>query len=282
VEATKFTEVGYHGRDVDSIIKDLLDVSLTLVKELKSESLREEIRAPVEARLLEAITGPAAAEDTIESFRALLREGALDEREVVVEVPVKEGPGGRGGGGGERGGGGSGSSASGSGGDMEVSIVSGGSLDFNELMSRLRGEGGGRGGGGSGGAGGAGGKVPLTRRWMKVREARAALEEAELDRRLSAMDLRREAVVLAEENGIVFIDEIDKLISNKSKHSGDASSEGVQRDLLPLIEGTSIEVRCVRCCRRRAAPALAACCAALPSALSRPPRPRPPPSAPRA
>jgi ATP-dependent HslUV protease ATP-binding subunit HslU len=72
-----------------------------------------------------------------------------------------------------------------------------------------------------------------------------ALEEAEVERRLSAIDLRREAVVLAEENGIVFIDEIDKLISNKSKHSGDASSEGVQRDLLPLIEGTTVEVRSV-------------------------------------
>ena len=78
---------------------------------------------------------------------------------------------------------------------------------------------------------------------MKVREARIALEDAEVEKRLSGVDLRREAVVLAEQNGIVFIDEIDKLVSNRSKHSGDASSEGVQRDLLPLIEGTVIEVR---------------------------------------
>ena len=83
----------------------------------------------------------------------------------------------------------------------------------------------------------------IFRKTLKVKDARVALEEVELEKRLSGMDLRREAVVLAEENGIVFIDEIDKLISNKSKHSGDASSEGVQRDLLPLMEGTSIDVR---------------------------------------
>ena len=87
------------------------------------------------------------------------------------------------------------------------------------------------------------GRVHLVERTMKVREARIALEDAEVEKRLSGVDLRREAVVLAEQNGIVFIDEIDKLVSNRSKHSGDASSEGVQRDLLPLIEGTVIEVR---------------------------------------
>ena len=108
-------------------------------------------------------------------------------------------------------------------------------------------------GGGVGGLGGrSSSRIPMQRKWMKVKEARAALEDAELERRLSTMDLRREAVTLAEENGIVFIDEIDKLISNKSKHSGDASSEGVQRDLLPLIEGTTIEVRCVGVVKQRA------------------------------
>jgi len=227
VEATKFTEVGYHGRDVDSIMKDLLDASLTLVKELKSESLREEIKGPVEDKLLEAITGPAAAEDTLESFRSLLREGALDDRDVVVDVPVKEGSSGKGGGLNISSVGGAGP-----GGDVEVSVGPGNSIDISELMSRI-----------SGGAGRMGVKTTSQRRTLKVKEARVALEEVELEKRLSGMDLRREAVTLAEENGIVFIDEIDKLISNKSKHSGDASSEGVQRDLLPLIEGTSIDVR---------------------------------------
>jgi ATP-dependent HslUV protease ATP-binding subunit HslU len=78
---------------------------------------------------------------------------------------------------------------------------------------------------------------------MKVREARIALEDAEVEKRLSGVDLRREAVVLAEQNGIVFIDEIDKLVSNRSKHSGDASSEGVQRDLLPIVEGSSVTTK---------------------------------------
>lgn len=78
---------------------------------------------------------------------------------------------------------------------------------------------------------------------MKVKDARAALTEAEIDKKLASLDLRREAVTLAEQNGIVVIDEIDKIVSNKSRHSGDASAEGVQRDLLPLIEGTSVDVR---------------------------------------
>jgi ATP-dependent HslUV protease ATP-binding subunit HslU len=108
-------------------------------------------------------------------------------------------------------------------------------------MARLSG-----GGGGAGGMGamlGGGRKAVLTERTLKIKDARVALEDAEVERRLASVDLRREAVTLAEQNGIVFIDEIDKLISNRSKHSGDASSEGVQRDLLPLIEGTVIEVR---------------------------------------
>lgn len=91
--------------------------------------------------------------------------------------------------------------------------------------------------------GGRSGKPPTTRRMMKVKDARAALTEAEIEKKLASLDLKREAVTLAEQNGIVVIDEIDKIVSNKSRHSGDASAEGVQRDLLPLIEGTTVEVR---------------------------------------
>lgn len=123
---------------------------------------------------------------------------------------------------------------------MEVSVAGmggpGATIDIGELMSRLS-------GGGGNGSGGRGKGTTTTTRTMKVKDARGALEEAELDKKLSTLDMRREAVTLAEQNGIVFIDEIDKLVSNRSKHSGDASSEGVQRDLLPLIEGTTIEVR---------------------------------------
>lgn len=180
VEATKFTEVGYHGRDVDTIIKDLMDASLLLVKELKSEAARKEVGPAVEARIIEALTGPGAAEDTVESFRTLLRAGALDDREIVVDVPVKE-------------------RAPSSPPDLDVSVaglggsggVMGASIDLGEFMQRIM-----PGGGGAGGLGGGrGGKAPpLVRRTMKVSEARAALEEAEVDKRLAAMDLRKEAV----------------------------------------------------------------------------------------
>ena len=86
VEATKYTEVGYHGRDVESIIKDLMDASMLLVRELKTEQFRGEIGPLVEARIIEELTGPAAAPDTVESFRELLRAGALDDKDIVVEV----------------------------------------------------------------------------------------------------------------------------------------------------------------------------------------------------
>ncbi len=120
----------------------------------------------------------------------------------------------------------------GAGDDMQMPVgMAVGGVDVIELVQRLSGGGAGR------------GKQTLIERKMKVRDARIALEEAELEKKLSSTDLRAEAVTLAEQNGIVFIDEIDKLISDHSKHSGDASSEGVQRDLLPLIEGTTIDVR---------------------------------------
>lgn len=111
-------------------------------------------------------------------------------------------------------------------------------VDIGEFMQRIL-------PGMGGGAPGGGGKGRNTtqKRTMKVKDARVALEEGEIEKRLSSQDLRKEAVTLAEQNGIVVIDEIDKIISNKSRHSGDASAEGVQRDLLPLIEGTTIDVR---------------------------------------
>ena len=209
-------QVGYHGRDVDTIIKDLMDASLALVKELKTEQVRGELGPAVEDRLLAAIVGPDAAVDTQESFRALLRAGTLDDRVVPVEVPVKERPPPT---------------------DIDVSVAGmgpgggpmGASIDIGEFMQRIMPS--------------ARGKPQMVLKDMTVAAARSALEEAEIEKRLASIDLRREAVQLAEQNGIVFIDEVDKIISNKSKHSGDASAEGVQRDLLPLIEGTTVEVR---------------------------------------
>lgn len=228
VEATKFTEVGYHGKDVDSIIKDLLDAAMVLVKELKTAQYRAEVGPAVEAKLLLAMAGEGAHADTVESLRSLLREGAMEDREITVEVPVKEpGQGGKDGAAGPKG------MGMGGLGDLDVSIAGmgsgGGAIDLGEFMSRVM--------------PGARGKPRTEKRTLPIKEARAALEAAEIEARLASQDLRREAVALAEQNGIVVIDEIDKIISNKNRHSGDASSEGVQRDLLPLIEGTTVEVR---------------------------------------
>lgn len=196
VEATKFTEVGYHGRDVDSIVKDLMDASLHLVEELKTEQFKKEVQPAVEAKLLEALTGPGAAEDTIGSFRSLLRAGALDDREVVVDVPVKE----AGGSGGGLLGNGKGGASNPFGGDaIDISVLgdlgkggpggSGGSaavgaIDLGEFMSRIM-----------PGSSKAGGKQQMVKKTLKIKEARQALEEAEVNKRLQTQDLRREAVV---------------------------------------------------------------------------------------
>ncbi|RYY32746.1 AAA family ATPase [archaeon] len=162
VEATKFTEVGFHGRDVDTIVKDLLDASLTLVKEMKTEQLRDAVKAAVEARILEALTGPGAAEDTVESFRSLLRAGALDDREVVVDVPVKE-------------------KAAAPEFDVGMPGMNAqGGIDIAEFMARIM--------------PGSRGKTQTQRKTLRVRDARQALEEGELDKKLSHADLRREAV----------------------------------------------------------------------------------------
>lgn len=187
VEATKFTEVGYHGRDVDTIIKDLMDASLTLVRELKVEAYREEVKPLVEARIIEALTGPGAAEDTIASFRGLLHSGALEDREIVIDVPVKDRAGGRGGAGAGAGGGdaaGAGGGAGGFPGDIDIASISGanGSVDLGELMRQfLPNARGGR-------------TAATTKKAVKVRDARGILLEAEVDKRLASVDLRREAV----------------------------------------------------------------------------------------
>jgi ATP-dependent HslUV protease ATP-binding subunit HslU len=204
VEATKFTEVGYHGRDVDTIIRDLVDASMVLVRQLKEEEYRGEIEPLVERRILEALTGPEARPDTVESFRRLLRAGSLDDREIQISVPVQQ-----------------------SDGDFELNVSSG-TIDIGDFMRKM-------------GSAGQGGRVE--RRKMKVKDCYPILQSAELERKLAGLDIKREAIELAEQNGIVFIDEIDKIVSDSSKYSSDASAEGVQRDLLPLIEGSNVDMK---------------------------------------
>lgn len=234
VEATKFTEVGYHGRDVDSIIRDLMDISMTLTKKKQTDKLREEAKGLVEERILDLLTGPSSSSagggdagagsssvtsSSRETFRNMLRGGQLDDQTVDVDVPVSHGD--RSGGGGE---------IVFGGGEGNPNIAA-----MNEVISKLTA------GGGPGGKRG----VPTERKTLPISEARDVILDIELERLLENVDLKKEAIAAVEESGIVFMDEIDKICSSKdySSKSADASAEGVQRDLLPLVEGTTISTK---------------------------------------
>mmetsp|Transcript_25758 Transcript_25758/g.43695 ORF Transcript_25758/g.43695 Transcript_25758/m.43695 type:complete len:568 (-) Transcript_25758:700-2403(-) len=224
VEATKFTEVGYHGRDVDQIVRDLMDVSMSLTKKRQMEKLRGEAKLLVEDRILDMLSGPeySGTKGQRESFRSMLQEGLLENQELEVDVPENLG------------------GAAGKDGDGTVLAFGGDSNSMNvqamtDLMKKL---------GGAGGRGGRGGP-PTERKKMPISEAREVILEIELEKLLEKVDLKKEAVTAAEETGIVFIDEIDKICSSRdfNSKSADASAEGVQRDLLPLVEGTTISTK---------------------------------------
>ena len=237
VEATKFTEVGYHGRDVDQIIRDLMDVSMALTKKRQMEKLREEAKLMVDDRILDILVGPSTSgtKGQRESFRNMLDEGMLESQEIQMDVPTNLGS----------------ASSAGSGnkdGDGAVLAFGTDSSSVNpqmvaDLMKRLGAMGGGRGGGGRG-IGGFDGPA-MEKKKMPISEAREVILEVEIEKMLEKVDLKKEAIAAAEESGIVFIDEIDKICSSRdfTSKSADASSEGVQRDLLPLVEGTTISTK---------------------------------------
>ena len=204
VEATKFTEVGYVGRDVDQIVRDLVEVAFSLVREQKREQVRPEAESRAEARVLDALVGSTASEATRESFRKKLIAGALDDREIEIDVaetggnmPMLDLPGG--------------------GGSM-------GMINLSDILGKAM--------------GGRKRRLKTT-----VREAYAPLVEEEADALLDDEQIAREAVRVAEQEGIVFIDEIDKVAAGQGRQGADVSREGVQRDLLPLIEGTSVATK---------------------------------------
>jgi ATP-dependent HslUV protease ATP-binding subunit HslU len=211
VEATKFTEVGYHGRDVDQIVRDIMDVSMTLTKKKQTEKMRGEAKELVEDRILDLLMGPSGEKDkerNRESFRDMFRNGMLDDHEVEVDVPEP-------------------------GGDKNV-IVDNNNPNIaamSDLLTRMT---------------TSGPKKQATeRKKMPISEAKEVILEVELERLLDNVDLKKEAITAVEETGVVFIDEIDKICSSKDimSRSADASAEGVQRDLLPLIEGTTINTK---------------------------------------
>jgi ATP-dependent HslUV protease ATP-binding subunit HslU len=201
IEATKFTEVGYVGRDVDSIIRDLVEESIRLVRETRRAGVKEAAEAAAEARLLDVLVGKDASEATRLAFRDRLRAGDLKGREVEIEVaesaPSFEMPG------------------------MQPGQV--GMINLGDMLGKAM-----------------GGRTK--RRKMTVEAAWDALVAEESDKRLDDEEISREAVKSAEANGIVFLDEIDK-IAVSDVRGGSVSREGVQRDLLPLIEGTTVATK---------------------------------------
>jgi len=215
VEATKFTEVGYVGRDVDSIVKELIDASMKMTREAELGRVRDRAADAVEERILDALLPkprlmgfstdePVAPRDadTRQKFRKMLREGTLDEREIEIELrsPVA---------------------------GMEIMAPPGMEEMQQQLQSMFQNL-------------GAGKSRP---RKMKVREAAKLLLDEEAGKLLNEEELRAAAVRNAEQNGIVFIDEIDKVCRRQDTYGADVSREGVQRDLLPLVEGCTVTTK---------------------------------------
>jgi len=201
VEATKFTEVGYVGRDVEQIARDLVEEAIRLEKDRRREAVREAASKAAMDRLLKALVGESASEATRESFRQRIVENAMNE--VEVEIEIEDAPNM----------------------PMDIPGMGGvGMINLGEMMSKAM------------------GKQNLKRRKLKVPDAWDKLVDEEAEKRMDQDDVARVALHNAEHNGIVFIDEIDK-IAVSDVRGGSVSREGVQRDLLPLIEGTTVATK---------------------------------------
>jgi ATP-dependent HslUV protease ATP-binding subunit HslU len=204
VEATKFTEVGYVGRDVEQIVRDLVEVGISLVKESKRRSVLVKAQAAAEERVLDALVGKSASGATRDTFRKKLRQGELDDKEIEIELaqsnagmPMFELP------------------------NMPGSSV--GAISIGDIFGKL------------------GTKTRSLR--TSVKEAYEPLVTEESDKLLDQDQLVQEAIREVENNGIVFLDEIDKICARENRGGADVSREGVQRDLLPLIEGTTVSTK---------------------------------------
>ena len=202
VEATKFTEVGYVGRDVEQIARDLVEEAIRLEKERRREAVRESASEAAMERLLDALVGDSASEATRQSFRERITQNAMND--VEVEIELNESP------------------------SMPMDIPGmGGNVGMIDLSDMF---------------GKAMGKKPTSRRKLRVPEAWDRLVDEEAEKRMDQDDVARVALQNAETNGIVFLDEIDK-IAVSDVRGGSVSREGVQRDLLPLIEGTTVATK---------------------------------------
>jgi len=205
VEATKFTEVGYVGRDVEQIVRDLLEIAITLTRERRRKDVEARAQQAAENRVLDALVGPNASASTKEAFRKKLRGGELNDKEIEIEV--------------QSGGGG-----------LPLFDIPGmpgaqmGAVSIGDIFGKL------------------GGGRTKTRR-VTVADSYEILVNEESDKLLDNDQLTQEAIKTVENNGIVFLDEIDKICARESRIGADVSREGVQRDLLPLIEGTIVATK---------------------------------------
>jgi ATP-dependent HslUV protease ATP-binding subunit HslU len=206
VEATKFTEVGYVGRDVEQIVRDLVEIAITLTRERKRKDVQARAQKAAEDRVLDALVGAGASASTKEAFRKKLRTGELNDKEIEIEVQATGGSG------------------------MPLFDIPGmpgaqmGAISIGDIFGKL----------------GAG--RTKTRR-VTVHESYDILINEESDKLLDTEQLTQEAIKAVENNGIVFLDEIDKICVREGRVGADVSREGVQRDLLPLIEGTTVATK---------------------------------------
>ena len=205
VEATKFTEVGYVGRDVEQIVRDLVEVGIGLARETRRKDVEANAQANAENRVLDALVGPNASKGTRDSFRAKLRSGELDDKEIELEVvdnssgmPTMDIPG------------------------MPGSSV--GMVNLSDMLGKA-----------------LGGRTKTRR--TTVSESHDILMPEESDKLIDQEQITSEAIEAVENNGIVFLDEIDKVTARADRQGADVSREGVQRDLLPLIEGTTVSTK---------------------------------------
>jgi ATP-dependent HslUV protease ATP-binding subunit HslU len=205
VEATKFTEVGYVGRDVEQIVRDLLEIGIALTREKKRKDVQARAHLAAEERVVDALVGAGASASTKDTFRKKLRAGELDDKEIEIEVQV-------------------------SGGGMPLFEIPGmpgaqmGAISIGDIFGKL------------------GGGRTKTRRVL-VKESYDILVNEESDKLLDQDQLVQESIHAVENNGIVFLDEIDKICAREARVGADVSREGVQRDLLPLIEGTTVSTK---------------------------------------
>ena len=204
VEATKFTEVGYVGRDVEQIVRDLLEIAIAQMREKKRKDVQARAELAAEERVVDALVGANASASTRDSFRKKLRAGEMDDKEIEIEV--------------QSGGGG-----------MPMFEIPGmpgaqmGAINIGDIFGKL------------------GGRAKTRR--VTVHESHEILVNEESDKLLDQEQLVQEAIKAVENNGIVFLDEIDKITARDGRVGGDVSREGVQRDLLPLIEGTTVSTK---------------------------------------